>query len=416
MKRTMLAQEIDRRGAEIIFVQETHFRGEFKTRIHYKRSNLAYYSNNTQKKSRGAAILIASTAAFTEMGVRTDPRGRFVFVKGMYNGTLDRSRPTTQGRLNETLLDDHRVLEDLRQTVATYFKENSGTEVSDPWVWEAHKGVIRGILIKWGARLKKERSHKLEALTADITTAETRHKQDPTNDNLQKLTALRLEFRTLLTTRAYRSIQLTRGTFYAQGNRSGKLLARALKAKQQKSFINKIVGDSGRQHNTTEDIAKAFTTFYADLYNLTPPTTQPHTLWNYISDNISCRIPVDQIHTLDEPFTHAELLSTIKTLPNGKSPGPDGLTARYYRTLKQELAPHFLRTLNGLALDSTLPPPMLRTPPSHYHESTQRYKPLAPSRILRLTQISVRFWGSQSPQPYKHDSKGYTHSPGLGQD
>ncbi|CAH2284046.1 Hypothetical predicted protein, partial [Pelobates cultripes] len=88
MKRTMLAQEIDRKGADIVFLQETHYRGEFKPKLRSKRIQISYYSNNVRQKSRGVVILISSTAAFTEIGIKTDPRGRFVFVKGIYNGVL----------------------------------------------------------------------------------------------------------------------------------------------------------------------------------------------------------------------------------------------------------------------------------------------------------------------------------------
>ncbi|CAH2247427.1 Hypothetical predicted protein, partial [Pelobates cultripes] len=84
----------------------------------------------------------------------------------------------------------------------------------------------------------------MDSLIADIHLAEATHKQDPTNDNFQKLTALRIELRSLLTAKAYRSTQLTRSTFYAHGNKSGKLLARALKAKRQRSFIDKISDDT----------------------------------------------------------------------------------------------------------------------------------------------------------------------------
>ncbi|CAH2312703.1 Hypothetical predicted protein, partial [Pelobates cultripes] len=151
--------------------------------------------------------------------------------------------------------------------------------------------------------IKKERSRKIDTLTAAIHVAETEHKQDPTSDNFQTLTALRIELRSLLAVKAYRSVQLTRSTFYAQGNKSGKLLAKALKTKQQRSFIDKVTDGTGKACNTTDDIAKAFNAFYSNLYNLAPPNGQLHNLREYVAAQLPRTIPAADSHTLDEPFT-----------------------------------------------------------------------------------------------------------------
>ncbi|CAH2301109.1 mothers against decapentaplegic homolog 1 [Pelobates cultripes] len=189
------------------------------------------------------------------------------------------------------------------------------------WVWEAHKGAARGTLIKWGSRIKKERTHKLNSLTTAIHLAESLHKQDPTTENFQKLTALRIEMRSLLALKAHRSVQVTRGSFYTQGNKFGKLLARDLKNKHQRSFIAKITDKTGKQCNTTDDIATAFSTFYEDLYNLDPPSKRPNNLREYITSNLPHTIPNYTALTLDEPFSAAELSLAIRTLPKD-SPCP----------------------------------------------------------------------------------------------
>ncbi|CAH2284858.1 Hypothetical predicted protein [Pelobates cultripes] len=99
-----------------------------------------------------------------------------------------------------------------------------------------------------------------------------------------------MELRSLLSLKAHRAVQLTRGSFYAQGNKSGKLLARALKTKLQKSFITHIKNSQGKQCNTTDDIADAFSEFYHNLYNLTPPEGTPLDLHDYLRANILHRV------------------------------------------------------------------------------------------------------------------------------
>ncbi|CAH2293190.1 Hypothetical predicted protein, partial [Pelobates cultripes] len=160
--------------------------------------------------------------------------------------------------LNESLLDDPRVTEDLTNELPMYFHKNGGKGTAEPWVWEVHKGITRGTLIKWGARIKRERATRIQSLTEAIHIAESAHKATPTPDAYKTLTALRMELRNLLTAKAHRAAQLTKGTYYAHGNKSGKYLARALKDKHQKTYIFHITTKGVIRQDATEDIAKTF--------------------------------------------------------------------------------------------------------------------------------------------------------------
>lgn len=57
-----------------------------------------------------------------------------------------------------------------------YFQTN-GTPGSDlEIVWEAHKTVIRGVLFKHGARIRRDREAKLVTLLENIQKLQTHHK------------------------------------------------------------------------------------------------------------------------------------------------------------------------------------------------------------------------------------------------
>ena len=46
----------------------------------------------------------------------------------------------------------------------------------------------------------------------------------------------------------------------------------------------------------------------------------------------------EKAETINRPITRSEVKAAIKSLPHKKSPGPDGFTAAFYQTHKEELA------------------------------------------------------------------------------
>ncbi|OCT62698.1 hypothetical protein XELAEV_18043786mg [Xenopus laevis] len=92
-------------------------------------------------------------------------------------------------RLNEAGLKDTVFLDELKQALTNYFKE----DVSPITIWEAHKCYIRGILIQLCARRKKAHKAKHEELLSEIRKLEITHKSTPTAAILSQLVTLRTE-------------------------------------------------------------------------------------------------------------------------------------------------------------------------------------------------------------------------------
>jgi hypothetical protein len=61
------------------------------------------------------------------------------------------------------------------------------------------------------------------------------------------------------------------------------------------------------------------------------------------------------INHLNRSITQNEIETTIKSLPKKKSPGPDGFSAEFYQTFKEELISTCLKIFHEIEREVTLP-------------------------------------------------------------
>jgi hypothetical protein len=66
------------------------------------------------------------------------------------------------------------------------------------------------------------------------------------------------------------------------------------------------------------------------------------------------KLSKDQINDLNSPILPKEIEAIINSLPTKKIPGPDGFSAEFYQTFKEDLIPILLKILHKIETEGTL--------------------------------------------------------------
>ena len=72
----------------------------------------------------------------------------------------------------------------------------------------------------------------------------------------------------------------------------------------------------------------------------------------------TCVLPIlnqEEAETMNRPIRRSEVEAAIRSLPLKQSPGPDGLTAEFYQTHKEELVPFLLKLFQIIQKEGILP-------------------------------------------------------------
>lgn len=136
-------------------------------------------------------------------------------------------------------------------------------------------------------------------------------------------------------------------------NKTGKLLAWQLKKKRQKCSITKII-ERGKEITEQQYLKREFYKYYATLLSAKPKEVGK--LREYLERAKLSKIPDDIKDILNKEITLEEVYTAIEKGKRGKSPGPDGLMARFYKVIKEKIGLQLQEVMNLMMTKREMPP------------------------------------------------------------
>ena len=125
--------------------------------------------------------------------------------------------------------------------------------------------------------------------------------------------------------------------------------------KREKNKIDAIKNDKGYITTDSTEIQTKIRDYYKQFYVHKPVNLEE--MDKFLNN---CTLPSlnqeeVEIETLNRQVTRAEIEAAINSLSTKKSPGPDGFTAEFSHTHKEELVPFLLKLFQKIQKEGILP-------------------------------------------------------------
>jgi hypothetical protein len=120
---------------------------------------------------------------------------------------------------------------------------------------------------------------------------------------------------------------------------------------KEKSLISKIRNAKGEITTNTMKIQELIRDYVENLYS---NKFENKEMYRFLHTYGYLKLNKEDINHLNRSITQSEIEAAIRSLPKKKSPGPDGFSAEFYQTFKEELIPTFLKMFHEIERKGTL--------------------------------------------------------------
>jgi hypothetical protein len=111
--------------------------------------------------------------------------------------------------------------------------------------------------------------------------------------------------------------------------------------RREKTQISKIRNEKREITTNTTKIQEVIRDYFENLYSNKFENLKE--MDRFLDTYHHPKLNQEDINHMNRYITQNEIEAAIKSLPKKKSPGPDGFSAEFYETFKEELTPNLLK-------------------------------------------------------------------------
>ena len=264
------------------------------------------------------------------------------------------NKKSTLWRLNSNILNNPVIKDKLKSEIKLYLEDNDNENVTPPILWDALKAVLRGKIIAISSYEKKIREQKLK----DLKRLQKEHAKSHKGDDKCKIKELKNKIDEINTQEIQKKLLFTKQQYYETGGKSLKLLSYRLRKQQADRTIYKIRNSETNVIETSpEKIQQCFQKYYKILYTQ-PQISNDNQIDAFLAQVNLPKITDEQNGKLISKISKEEIQKAIGRMKGGKSPGTDGFSTEWYKTMQDQLLPTLLKRFNWVLENKNIPPLM----------------------------------------------------------
>ncbi|CAK8678480.1 unnamed protein product [Clavelina lepadiformis] len=190
--------------------------------------------------------------------------------------------------------------------------------------WTDTKRRLKALIVEFTKGRHAERKMYEDYLVTNLKSAQSRLGDNPANQ--RKYVEAKRELRNYRKKRIYESILKNRESKEKIGSRE---FFAHFNKKLSQTYIEEIYDKNGLPTSVPGEMLRTTKNYYTKLYSSRKTDVEIQDL--FISSNLR-HISHESALKLHCEISNAEIQNVVKTLANGKSPGPDGLSGEFYKT------------------------------------------------------------------------------------
>jgi hypothetical protein len=136
-------------------------------------------------------------------------------------------------------------------------------------------------------------------------------------------------------------------------NKIDRPLANLTKIRKEKTQISKIKNAKEEITTNTMEIQEIIRDYFEGPYSNKLENFEE--MDRFLDTYNHPKLNKEEINHLNRSITQNEIEAAVKSLPKKKSSGPDGFSAEFYQTFKEELTPTLLKLFHEIEREGTLP-------------------------------------------------------------